>query len=106
MHRFPKTARLKKQAEFEALKSGSRSKGDRFFAVRWKPADKRRLGIVVSKKVAKAYKRNLIKRIVREFFRIEPEFFPKGDVVVIARPSLGPLQREVIRQCLHDCLKK
>ena len=106
MVRFPKTARLLKQAEFDGLKSRSYSKGSRFFVIRWKSKEKRRLGIIVSKKVAKAYKRNLIKRIVREEFRLRPDHFPMGDVLIIAKPPLGPLQREDIRRCLSDCLRK
>ncbi|MDP2600860.1 MAG: ribonuclease P protein component [Deltaproteobacteria bacterium] len=106
MHRFPKTARLLKQAEFDGLKSGSRSKGSRFLVLRWKSKEKRRLGVVVSKKVGKAHKRNLIKRIIREEFRLHPDCFPAGDVVVIARPPLGLLQREDILGCLRECLKK
>ncbi|MBI5299665.1 MAG: ribonuclease P protein component [Deltaproteobacteria bacterium] len=66
--------------------------------------ENRRLGIVVSKKVAKANRRNLIKRIVREYFRLHPSLFPLGDVVVIANPVVGALTKKEIWEYLKDAL--
>ena len=57
------------------------------------PTGLRRLGITVTKKVAKAVGRNRVKRVVREVFRRNRSIFPEGyDVVVIAKsgaPALG-----------------
>lgn len=48
----------------------------------------RRLGISVSKKTGNAVKRNHIKRIIREFFRLNKEIFPKNsDIVITVKPG-------------------
>jgi ribonuclease P protein component len=51
-----------------------------------------RLGITVSKKVGNAIKRNRIKRLIREFFRLNKALFPaEYDVVVMAKRNMPPL---------------
>ena len=86
------------------LRDKAFSKGNRYFRLRWQAKENRRLGIVVSKKVAKANRRNLIKRIVREYFRLHPSLFPLGDVVVIANPVVGALTKKEIWEYLKDAL--
>lgn len=53
----------------------------------------RRLGITVSKKVARdATRRNRVKRVVREVFRRDKERFPEGcDIVLIAKQQADAL---------------
>ena len=107
MSSFPKRDRILKPSEFNRLRnSKAGSCGNRYFGLRWLVAKKKRLGIVVSKKVDKATKRNLIKRIIRDSFRLQPEIYPAGDVVVIARPTLKGLDRTAIREALQRVLKK
>jgi ribonuclease P protein component len=52
-----------------------------------------RLGVTVTKKVGTAVRRNRVKRLVREAFRLCPDLLPSGiDLVVIAKegaPELG-----------------
>jgi ribonuclease P protein component len=52
-----------------------------------------RLGVTVTKKVGTAVRRNRVKRLVREAFRLCPDLLPSGvDLVVIAKdgaPTLG-----------------
>ncbi len=44
-----------------------------------------RLGVTVTKKAGNAVKRNRIKRLLREFFRLNKAQFPQGyDIVIIA----------------------
>jgi ribonuclease P protein component len=52
----------------------------------------KRLGITVTKKTGNAVKRNRIKRLVREFFRLNKSVFPAGhDVVIMAKKNIPPL---------------
>jgi len=47
-----------------------------------------RLGLTVSKKVGKSVKRNRVKRLIRESFRLsQKQIMPGYDIVVVAKPS-------------------
>jgi ribonuclease P protein component len=49
----------------------------------------RRLGIVVSRKIKKAVKRNMVKRWIRELFRRNKDWFPESsDIIIIPHPNL------------------
>lgn len=52
-----------------------------------------RLGVTVTKKVGTAVRRNRVKRLVREAFRLCPELLPAGiDLVVIAKDGAPTLR--------------
>ncbi len=104
MPSFPKSARLLKPREFASLRVNAQSKGNRYFRLRWLSKEKQRLGVIVSKKVDIAARRNLIKRIIREYFRLNPSLFPQGDVIVIASPVVGALSKKEIWERLKDAL--
>ena len=116
MPSFPKRDRrsqnrILKKPEFDRLRDsrktdGASSLANFCFVLRWISGDRRRLGLVVSSKAGKAVQRNLIKRIVKEYFRLHPEQFPFGDVVVIAKPSLNVLKGKDIRLGLIKLLEK
>lgn len=49
-----------------------------------------RLGFVISKKnVRRAVKRNHVRRIMRESFRLNQHQLPPVDMIILARPGLG-----------------
>ncbi len=60
------------------------------------------MGFVVSKKVDKsAVKRNRIKRLIRESFRIKQNLKP-ADYVIMAKPSVAKLDNQQISESLNQ----
>jgi ribonuclease P protein component len=98
---FTKADRILKRGEYIALsKSGKKVQNDEFIAY-FLPArhDQSRLGVTVTKKVGQAVERNRIKRIVREFFRINRHRLSgRWDINIIAkRQSAGIPSKMAVR---------
>jgi ribonuclease P protein component len=88
--RFPKTARLRKRAEFLKLsRTGAKFQTANFVIItRASNRSENRLGVTVSGKVGNSVMRNRIKRRIREYFRRHrAELPPATDILVIARKS-------------------
>jgi len=83
-----KTETLKKNYEFLRI-----YKKGRFFAGKYlviyvweNQSEGNRLGITVSNKIGKSIKRNRLKRLIRESYRLYEEFIPGGlDIIFVAR---------------------
>lgn len=88
-----KVQRLKKNSEFKTVFSCGESVATRGFVLyrRNNQTGKNRVGFVASKRLGNAVKRNRVKRLMREAFRLHAKNIKQGyDMVFIARqPSAG-----------------
>jgi ribonuclease P protein component len=84
--KLPKAARLRRRHEFLAVQErGARLCSGEWLVLRGDAAERPRIGITVSSKVANAVGRNRVKRWAREAFREIQSDLPPVDLVVIAR---------------------
>jgi ribonuclease P protein component len=112
--RFSAELRLRSKLQFDAVYSGGRRVDDRLFAMRVKPngLTHARVGLAVAVKTAgNAVKRNRLRRLVRESFRLAQHELPAVDIVVSAkfpaseapatslRASLATLWKRVASTC-------
>ena len=85
-HRFTKRERLRATPLFiRARREGKRYRTERFI-IYIVPNDKgfRRLGLSVGSHVGGSVKRNRLKRLLREFFRLNKGLFPASSDIVIS----------------------
>ncbi len=85
---FPRKLRLTRKSEFDRVFREGKRTGSRHFTVLYRknPYGYPRLGSVVSRKnCGNAVRRHRVKRVLREIFRKNKEWFDSLDVVVLAR---------------------
>ena len=110
--RFDKGLRLRQRAEFQQVfDSGVRIRG-RFFTVLVAPSgtSRSRLGIVASRKLGDAVRRNRAKRLIREIFRrnqnsggairVDMVVIPRAEVFTAAFAALEEDYRTVIARSI------
>jgi ribonuclease P protein component len=101
---FPPQLRLKKPAEYKKVFAKCVKSSDTYFtllAIK-NDFDHPRLGLAIAKKnIKKAVHRNVIKRAVRENFRIQQENLGNLDIVVLARREAGDAPQELLRKSLE-----
>jgi len=102
MARFPQSARIRKPSEYRHIyRYGRRVRGECFSLV-YTPAaaGESRLGISIHG-VKKAVRRNRIKRIIREFFRLHRDAVrPPVDVVFTIREGFAPDSPAEVREAV------
>jgi ribonuclease P protein component len=89
-------------------KTGRRIQNDYFIAV-FSPGrhSRSRLGITVTKKVGGAVKRNKIKRLVREFFRLNRQFLSGvWDINIIAKNHIADITSEKACRSLQNIFNR
>lgn len=66
--------------------------------------DHPRIGFIISKKnVRRAVKRNHVRRIMRESFRLHQQGLPAYDMIIMARPGAGDLSSEELHRLSKKC---
>ncbi|MCK9273515.1 MAG: ribonuclease P protein component [Syntrophales bacterium] len=91
---FGKKEKIRRRNDYQAVYQGGARLHSKSFIVVVSPNQEgiTRLGVTVSKKVGNSVKRNRIKRLVREFFRLNKDRMPHStDIVCIARKTISSL---------------
>ena len=101
---FPQQLRLKKPAEYKKVFGKPVKSSDTYFtllAIK-NGFDHPRLGLAIAKKnIKKAVHRNVIKRAVRENFRMQQQSLGNLDIVVLARREAVDAPLELLRKSLE-----
>ena len=89
-----KSEHLRKNSDFRKVYSKGRSYADHFIVLFTFPNDLggNRIGLSVSKKIGKAVKRNRVKRLFREVYRLNKDKLIQGiDLIFLARKDVVKL---------------
>lgn len=94
LHTFPRELRLLTPAHFNAVfSSGLRIKSPNLtFVIKPNNLPYPRIGFALAKKqIKRAHERNRIKRLIREYFRLNQQTIPNIDIIVMARTPIQSL---------------
>jgi len=105
---FEKKWKVRKRQHYQAIYQEGRRLHSRNFVIvlRENSEGTVRFGITVGKKVGNAVKRNRIKRLLREYFRLNRDAFRGStDIVIIARKDISSLNYRDVSLELNAVLK-
>ena len=100
---FKNKDKILKRREFLQLKRCGKRIQDRNFIIIYSDgrSEKNRIGITVSKKLGNAVKRNKIKRLIRENFRMNRDKIAEFmDINVIAKKKAGEISADMVFKSL------
>jgi ribonuclease P protein component len=106
---FPKRLRLIKAAEFKKVFADPIKSSDRYFTILIIRNEQGypRLGLAIAKKtVKKAVRRNALKRMIRESFRLHQHDLACFDIVVLARIEALDARSNILRSSLEKHWQK
>ena len=106
---FKKDDRILKRSEFlELTRSGRKVQNDCFVALfQAGRLEHSRLGITVTRKVGKAALRSRIKRLVREYFRLNRRHLNQNwDINIVAKKKAADLSAEKVFSSLQDLFEQ
>ncbi len=106
MPRFSKEHRLLFKKDFVRVQRYGIRGGTEQISVLFVPGDKRRIGLIVSKKVGTSVVRNRVKRVMREHFRSNKDLYPCGDLVVVVKDKMKAISNSIIRKNLELALNR
>jgi ribonuclease P protein component len=90
-HNLTKGERILKPKEYQEVRKGGKKHITDAFIIHVLPTDRgiSRLGLSVSARVGRAIRRNRIKRLIREFFRLNKACLPpSSDILISARKGI------------------
>ncbi|MES2547734.1 MAG: ribonuclease P protein component [Pseudomonadota bacterium] len=106
---LPKQAKLLKTDDFSSVFNLRKRIANTYLVIRFKPnnLNRPRLGLVVGKKTAKlAVQRNYMKRVLREFFRLNQHQLPSLDLVVQVQKKFQKTEFVQIKQEFEQLTQK
>jgi ribonuclease P protein component len=104
--RFLKGDRLLGRADFLRVLAQGRRLHTRHFGLTLAPAPaaRPRLGLVVTKRLGKAVRRNRVRRLLREFFRRHKDRLPPEDLLIMAKKGASTLDYHQVEEELSRVL--
>lgn len=100
---LPQPARLRTARDFDRVFRNRQKIDNPLFVIHHAPSDQARLGLVVSRRVARqAVSRNRIRRGIRETFRMHRHRLPPRDYIVQARQAAAQSGAKEMRAALDQ----
>jgi ribonuclease P protein component len=106
---FSREERIRRRADFHRILKEGEKFDSPYFQISISPnrLPQRRLGLTVGKNIGSAVRRNRVKRMIRDFFRLNKEALPgSSDVVVKAKPGAARLNFRQVSEELKGLFKE